>query len=67
MGETKLRDFSKYEEEYDARIQQEIEVRRMRRKMLQKHRVKIARCNLLIICEVIVLIVLIAAFIALSV
>ncbi len=67
MGETRIRDFSNYEEEYDAKIRQELEVRRMRRQLLQKHRVKITRCNILIVCEIITLIILITALILLSI
>lgn len=63
MSEQSTRDFSNYEEEYDEKIKQEIEVRRMRRKQLQKHREKITRCNLLIVCEIATLVVLIIALI----
>ena len=55
--------FSNFEDDYDRHIQQEIEVRRMRRKQIAKHRVKITRCNILIAGEVATLLVL---FIALA-
>ena len=66
MGE-QSRDFSNYEEEYDEKIRQEIEVRKMRRKQIQKHRVKITRCNMLIVCEIVTLVILIIALIVMSV
>ncbi len=66
MDETNNIDFSNYDEDYDAKLQQEIEVRRMRRKQIAKHRVKITRCNYLILGEIITLVVLILALVIIS-
>ena len=63
MEEKNYRDISNYKEEYDEKIRQEIEIRKHRREQLQKHRVKITRCNLLIACELVTLVVLIIALI----
>ena len=65
MEEKNYRDISNYKEEYDEKIRQELEIRKLRRIQLQKHRIKITRCNMLIACELVTLAVLIIALILL--
>lgn len=57
------KDINSYVDDYDSKVDEELELKRRLRREKAKHQTAIARCNVLLACEIFVLAILVIALI----